>query len=209
MEPIYILGASGFAKEVYGLIKSLGNYQIKAFVDIKEDLPISLFSQEIPVISEEHFLNIEKPQTSSLVMGIGDPKLLKKLSEKFKDFCFPNFIHPRANIDTREVILGKGNIISAGVNFTVTIKVGDFNIFNLSSTVGHDVLIGNWNVINPSVNISGNVSIGNCNLLGVGSVILQNKKIGNNSIIGGASLVTKDVEDNIIVVGIPAKKLIK
>ena len=31
------------------------------------------------------------------------------------------------------------------------------------------------------------------------------KKIGNNSIVGAASFVNKDVEDNTVVYGVPAK----
>jgi sugar O-acyltransferase (sialic acid O-acetyltransferase NeuD family) len=207
MKTLYILGASGFAKEVYGMLKTLNTYEIVAFVDTKKQPSISIFGDDIPVISEEDLLEKENPSSTLLAMGIGDPKILTKLAEKFKNFTFPNIIHPTAIIDEREVHLGKGNIITAGVIFTVCINVGDFNIFNLSATVGHDCSIKNCNIINPNVNISGNVFIGNANLLGVGSVILQNKNIGDNCIIGAASLVTKDVIDNATVIGIPAKQM--
>jgi len=53
----------------------------------------------------------------------------------------------------------------------------------------------------------GNVStyIGNqCNI-GYGSLILPGVKIGNNVVVGAGSVVNKDVPDNCIVAGNPAK----
>jgi len=205
MKSIYILGASGFAKEVFGILKSLNQYEVVAFVDKEKQDPIILFNHEIPVISEEDFLTKEDPSSALLVMGIGDPKIINRLSEKFKHFDFPNIIHPAAVLEPTEIKLGRGNIIAAGVIFTVNCEVEDFNIFNLSVTIGHDCHLGKCNVINPAVNISGHVIIGDSNLIGVGTVILQNKCIGNNSIIGASSLITKDVADNTVVMGVPAK----
>lgn len=52
---------------------------------------------------------------------------------------------------------------------------------------------------------SGMVTIGNNVFIGVNSTILKSTKIGNNVIIGANSLVTKDVPDNVVVAGNPAK----
>lgn len=49
--------------------------------------------------------------------------------------------------------------------------------------------------------------IGNNVQVGVNSVIIGSIKIGNNVIIGAGSIVVKDVPDNCIVAGNPAKKI--
>ena len=41
--------------------------------------------------------------------------------------------------------------------------------------------------------------------IGAGASILPNVVIGENSIVGSGSVVTKDVEDNVLVMGIPAR----
>jgi maltose O-acetyltransferase len=51
----------------------------------------------------------------------------------------------------------------------------------------------------------GLVKIGDNVFIGAGSIILPNVKIGNNVIIGAGSIVTKDVPDNSLVAGNPAK----
>ncbi|WP_026572508.1 acyltransferase [Bacillus sp. UNC438CL73TsuS30] len=51
----------------------------------------------------------------------------------------------------------------------------------------------------------GRVTIGNNVFIGAGSIILPNVKIGNNVVVGAGSVVTRDVEDNSVVSGNPAK----
>ena len=47
--------------------------------------------------------------------------------------------------------------------------------------------------------------VGNNTVIGVRSIILPGLKIGNHVIVGAGSVVTKDVPDNTIVAGNPAK----
>lgn len=204
MKPIYIIGSGGFAKEVYSLIRSLNLYKVIAFIDVNHKPSISLYGNDIPVISESDFLAKELSNHISLAIGIGNPMKIKMVSEKFASFYFPNLIHPSAIIDLDVVSIGKGNIITAGVIFTTCIKIGDFNLFNLYATIGHDTIIGNYNVINPRVNISGEVHIGDCNLLGVNSTVLQNIKVGNFTTIGANSLIIRSTKDSMTYIGSPA-----
>lgn len=51
------------------------------------------------------------------------------------------------------------------------------------------------------------VIIGNNVMIGMNSVIMPGITIGSNVIIGVHSVVTKDIPDNTIVAGVPAKKI--
>lgn len=57
----------------------------------------------------------------------------------------------------------------------------------------------------PELAIWGTIEIGNNVFIGNSSIIMPNVKIGNNCVIGAGSIVTKDVPDNCIVAGVPAK----
>ena len=48
-------------------------------------------------------------------------------------------------------------------------------------------------------------SISNLAKIGVGAVLLPQVTIGKNAIFGAGSAVTKDVPDNAVVMGVPAK----
>jgi acetyltransferase-like isoleucine patch superfamily enzyme len=109
----------------------------------------------------------------------------------------------------------KGNIITAGARFTNNIELGNFGIFNLNCTIGHDCIIDDFVNIAPGANISGNVELRKGVYIGTGASVLQgesiNKKlvIGEFSTVGAGAVVTKDIEADTIVVGIPAHPISK
>ena len=51
----------------------------------------------------------------------------------------------------------------------------------------------------------GRIDIGNDVFIGAGCIVLPNVKIGNKVIVGAGSIVTKDIPDNCVVVGNPAR----
>ena len=207
----YIIGSGGFAKEVYILtLQTLTDSDyFKGFIDI--DPPkdvIKIGNENLPVINQVDFLNTIQPSEQiELYIGIGNPGVIDKISKLFKNYSFPNLIHPNVIYDTSSVKLGRGNILTAGCILPVDILIGSFNIFNLSTTLAHDVIIGDNNIFNPGVNISGSVSIGSSNLFGTNSTVLQTLEICNNNIIGASSLITKNIKSDNIMIGIPAKKM--
>ena len=92
----------------------------------------------------------------------------------------------------------------AGTIITNSIKLGKAPLVNLNCTIGHDCQIGDFLEISPGSNISGYCKIGNFVVIGTNTTILPKITIGSNVIVGAGSVVTKDVPDNSLVVGVPA-----
>jgi len=209
----YIIGSGGFAKEVYFLAENTldKSFIFKGFINKNPTNElVNVRGKKENVIDEDYFLeNIKPSQYLALFMGIGDPKLLTKLSFRFMSYKFPNLISENAIFDKKSVFMEKGNIVTAGCIFTVDISIGSFNVFNLSVTVGHDTELGSYNILNPGSNISGSVRIGDSNLFGTNSTVLQNVQIGNNNILGAASLANKSFLSDQVMVGVPAKNIKK
>ncbi len=211
MESIYIIGAGGAAKEIYLLIKHINavkkTYDFKGFIDVnsKKD-KISIGNDFFPIIEESGFL--EKTDNSvSIVFGIGDASLLKRIAPNYikkTNLKFPNIIDPNIVID-ESVSLGKGNVIAASCVLTVDILIGDFNYINRGVHIGHDSVIGSYNILNPCSVISGGVNLENENLIGTNATVLQYLSIGSKNKIGAGAVVTKIVKDNLCLVGVPAK----
>ena len=57
----------------------------------------------------------------------------------------------------------------------------------------------------PDLEITGPITVGDNVYIGNNVIILPNVKIGNNVVIGAGSVVTKDIPDNSLVVGVPAR----
>lgn len=51
----------------------------------------------------------------------------------------------------------------------------------------------------------GKITVGNNVFFGARSLVLMNTKIGDNVIVAAGSVVTKDIPDNCVVAGVPAK----
>lgn len=214
LQPIFILGSGGFAKEVYALLslvflESNDNYLFSGFIDKTSDKVRKIGNAEFPIVDESEFLEEASNEGASILIGIGNPQILQSIITRYKKskytYIFPNLIHPNAQAFWPTVVLGEGNVITSNTVFTVDITIGSFNIFNLNATVGHDTQIGNYNVINPGVNISGSVVIGDRNLLGTNCAVLQNISIGSDCIIGGGGLLNKNLDSNLVAAGVPAK----
>lgn len=102
-----------------------------------------------------------------------------------------------------DVFIGMNNTIARGtIDDTVigkNTKMADLN------HIGHNTKIGCSCTIISS-NIYGSCEINNNTYISA-SVIKNQTEIGGNCIIGMGSIVTKDISDNLVIVGNPAKKL--
>lgn len=206
MKKICIIGASGFAKEVYWLAKDLGLLdQICCFME-----PDSTWSERElygkPILKQSEF----DEGKHKVILGIGDPRLREKIVNNQMPINseYISLIHPKSLI-SNWVKIGRGAIICAGNIITCDIKIGDFSLINLNCTIGHDCEIGDYFNLNPGVNVSGNCIIGDKVNIGTNASIRQGIKICDNVIIGMGASVVKDIKEAGVYVGNPAKILIK
>ncbi|MFA5576920.1 MAG: UDP-3-O-(3-hydroxymyristoyl)glucosamine N-acyltransferase [Tissierellaceae bacterium] len=101
-----------------------------------------------------------------------------------------------------DVEIGSNTCIDRGVLSNTIVSNGS-KIHNLCQ-IAHNVFIDENCFIAPNTNIFGSVIIGrNCH---IGGAMIKNQvKIGNNVLVGMGAVVVKDVEDNKVVAGVPAK----
>lgn len=198
----YIIGAGGLSKEIYYVLKR-NNLECHGFINLNEG-EIKLDAKVFEVFGENKFINLF-PKNVNLYVGIGNPKILTSIKQKYIGYIFPNLIDPSAHL-LGSIKMGIGNIFCCDSILTTDITMGSFNIFNTRCTIGHDVIIGDCNIFNPTSCISGNVTIDNENLFGVNSTVLETLSISSNNIIGANSLITKNIKHSGIYIGLPAKR---
>ncbi|MGZ3812152.1 MAG: acyltransferase [Mucilaginibacter sp.] len=117
----------------------------------------------------------------------------------------------RAKAYTRflDVKMGKNVIITGRIFFgsePYLVTIGD----NVRLTHGvtfhtHDGGVGILRSKYPGINIIKPIKVGDNVFIGSHVTIMPGVTIGNNVIIGATSVVTRDIPDNVIYAGIPAK----
>jgi len=125
--------------------------------------------------------------------------LLARIISQFSRFLTGIEIHPKAKI-------GKNLFIDHGMGVVIgeTSEIGD------NVTIYHMVTLGG---ISPSIesneqrNVKRHPTLENNVVVGSGAQILGPVVVGKNSKIGANAVVTKNVPENAIMVGIPAKNV--
>lgn len=211
MKDIAVFGVGGFGREVLTIIDAINKVEPTWNV-------IGFFDDGYPVGYEVHgYRNLggvkelnEWAAPLSVTIAIGTPSIKKKILGKIhnENIDFPTLIHPTVVIgDNDTVRIGKGCIICAYSMITCDAEVGDFVIFNLDCTLGHDTVVHDYSAFMPSCNISGEVEIGEGVYCGTGVKIINQTSIGDNTIVGAGAVVTKPLPCSCTAVGIPAKPI--
>jgi sugar O-acyltransferase (sialic acid O-acetyltransferase NeuD family) len=208
MNNIVIYGAGGFGREIALMIEQINKveklWQVLGFYD--DGIKKGTLVDGIPVcggLADVNAIDYE----INMVIAIANPSMRKNIVSAIQNdhIQFPVLAHPNADLGSELNWFGRGCILSAGCILTTNIVLGEFVIVNLVSTIGHDVKLGSFCSVMPSCNISGNVQVGECTMLGTGSKLLQNLSIGKVCNVGAGAVVTKSCEDNLTLVGVPAR----
>ena len=174
--------------------------------------------ESVPKIHNNFFSNFETFKEWYLnenlelhsVVAIGNPYGTKRMeyATLLKSIGIKPVSIEHSNIHiSKSALIGEGAQIMNDVIVNAHSILGDQVILNTRAIIEHHVSMGNGCEIAPGAVVLGRVKIGNNVWVGANSVILPRIQIGNNVIIGAGSVVTKDVPDDCVMVGNPARWL--
>ena len=125
--------------------------------------------------------------------------LIARIISQFSRFLTGIEIHPGAKI-------GKNLFIDHGMG----VVIGETSEIGNNVTIYHMATLGG---IAPSINsnnqrqVKRHPTLSDCVVVGSGAQILGPVMIGTNAKVGANAVVTKDVPENAVMVGIPAKNV--
>lgn len=204
-----IWGAGGLGREVLELARIINGTSKRwdDFVFIVDGITAAEING-VRVLEYEdakkRFSNLE------VVIAIGEPAVREKKFNLLKEDAVKTttLIHPDVHIpDTTEI--GQGVVIQYGCFISCNVTIGNYVYIQPQCNIGHDDKLADGCMISGFANIGGAVSIGNFTYIGLSAIIKEGVAVGDNAIVGMGSAVHKDVPDEMMVLGNPARPIAK
>jgi tetrahydrodipicolinate N-acetyltransferase len=111
------------------------------------------------------------------------------------------------------VEIGDNCVIMMGAVLNIGAVIGARTMIDMNVVVGGRAIVGKDSHIGAGTVLAGVIEPPNANpviigdnvLIGANAVVLEGIKVGNGAVVAAGSVVVKDVEENTVVAGVPAK----
>lgn len=113
-------------------------------------------------------------------------------------------VHPRAWV-ADSARLGDGCQVMAMAAISEDAVLGRQCIVNTNATIDHECVIGDGVHVMPGATLAGCVTVGDFATIGSNATVLPRLSIGAGAMVGAGAVVTRDVPDNTLVTGVPAR----
>jgi acetyltransferase EpsM len=206
-----IWGAAGHAKVVADIVRCEGRCAVVGFLDnINPDRKNAEFCGAKILGGMEALRYLYEEGVRGLIIAFGDCEARLKLARLAKEhgFILATAIHPRAVI-ANSTEVGEGTVVAAGAVINPGAVVGANVIINTAATVDHDCLLEDGVHIGPGAHIGGHCRVGRAAWIGIGATVIDGISVGAGTIIGAGAVVVRNIPENVIAYGVPARVMRK
>lgn len=204
---IYIVGAGTYGEAMCELALTLG-YAVKGFYDEDEKKRKKII-MGYPIIGKYSELNEKDICNNNYIVAIGNNEIRYNIMKNIENYggLLPNLFHPTAVISPTAKI-GKGVYIQANAYIWTNVEIGNYCIISPNVVIAHHSNIGNACLISTLSGVGASITVRDKVFIGMGSTIVTGMDyIGENSIIGAGAVVLKNVEENTVYAGVPARRV--
>tara|TARA_R110002049_G_scaffold27321_2_gene94041 strand:- start:126500 stop:127174 length:675 start_codon:yes stop_codon:yes gene_type:complete len=197
--PVFVIGAGGHGKVVAQILREMG----ADVAGMMDDDPSAETPEDTAFLGPITQLNNYKnPQA---VIAIGCNLIRRRVRDSFQARWL-TAIHPSAYVSP-SAKLGRGVVVCANAAIGEDAVIGEHVIVNTSTSVDHDAKIGEFTHLACGVTLAGGVEIGDDVLVGAGATVLPFIRIGNRATLGAGGVATRNIDDEVIAYGVPARPL--
>jgi len=212
-EPIQVvgLGAGGHAAVVIEALRAAGGYEVVGLTDPRRELwGTTLLGA--PILGDDGELPVQYDQAvSHAFIGLGgasDTAPRRRLFELAKQYGFEivAVVHPSAVLSPSARV-GGGAMLLANSVVNANAKLGENVLVNTGAIVEHDCVLDDHVHVAIGSRLASGVRVESGAHIGAGATVLEGRVVGAGAIVGAGSVVTRNVDANAVVAGVPAQQL--
>jgi sugar O-acyltransferase (sialic acid O-acetyltransferase NeuD family) len=200
--PLVIYGAGGHGRVVLDVALAGG----VAVTWVLDDSPEGVSIYGVPLTRPDEFEWRPTSGSWNFLVAVGLNSKRADLYRQMNEWGGSpvNLIHPKA-ILTERCCLDQGIVAMAGVVVNPGARIGSNVVLNTACSVDHDCVVADHAQLCPGVHLGGNVTVGELAMVGTGASVIPGVRIGSGCTIGAGAVVTRDIPDNSVAVGVPAR----
>lgn len=205
MKRLAILGASGHGAVVADAALLAGWGSIQFFDD---RWPAIQAVGHWPVVGGTEALLRAGAAIDGVIVAIGANlvRLAKQETLRAGGLRVVTITHPAAVVSPLAEV-GLGCVLFAGAVVNAFATIGAAGIINTGATVDHDCVLADGVHLSPGAHLGGTVRVGRASWIGIGAAVSHGISIGANTIVGAGAAVVDDLDDDLTVVGVPARPI--
>ncbi len=201
--PLVVLGTSTFATEIADFVSDCPDLDLVAFVENLDRERCRGTLDGLPIVWIDEAA--ELASTHLAVCGLGTTKrYLFTDQAEAHGFRFATVVHPAAHVSSK-TRLGEGTVVAPGAVVGSHSTLGRHVLVNKGGLVGHHTQLGDFASVHTGAAIAGSCRVGTRTFVGMGARVLDHRSVGSRAVVGAGAVVTKDVPDEALVVGVPAR----
>ena len=206
MRRLLIIGAGGHGVVVADAAEASQEWSQIVFID--DAYPSIGKVAEWSVLGDVSALRKLSKEIDAAVVAVGNNTIRMNLLADVERAGIPlvSIIHPCASV-SRLSQIGCGTVLLANSVVNARSTIGKGCIVNTAATVDHDCQVADGVHVAPGANLAADVKVGERSWIGAGATVLEQIAIGSEVLVGAGAAVIRDVDNGLVVVGVPAKPI--
>jgi sugar O-acyltransferase (sialic acid O-acetyltransferase NeuD family) len=209
---LVVVGTGGFGRETVEAVRALNaagaGWRIAGYLD-EDTARHGTVIDGVPVLGGTADLSTMTDVSVVVCTGRPDnfvsrPRIVDRLGLPAERYA--TIIHPSASVSATSRV-GPGSVLLAHSVLTAAVTVGSHVAIMPHVTLTHDDIVGDFATLASGACLGGGVRVGRCAYIGAGALVREQRSIGCRALVGMGAIVTRDVPDDEVWAGIPARYL--